>query len=307
MEYYAVVYQMGKVASTSIVATLDEIENIEAVQSHFLGDKALKEMVSSLTNPEVSEYFFDHSLGQFVENVRITRKMNAARMGQPAGTRLLVISLSRDPVEWIRSSIVQDIEGYIPILKEIVAASGETAPDDEELVEKGLRLFLNTSCHILDQFGGIDALLTTPNAISYAFEKTVFRDITEARRMFLMLLRPADWFSGHYKVATGLDVATMKQVNGVLEHSEAHADFVVVRYEDFKKMLPAYLQRMGICDLTEFKSKNLTESKLFAENVARLFKSDIGQRLRSIYNRTGYAQTFGYNEESATPDGGDEQ
>ena len=58
MKYYAVVYQMGKVASTSIVDTLGSFDHIEAVQSHFLGDKALVAVIPSITDPDISDYFF---------------------------------------------------------------------------------------------------------------------------------------------------------------------------------------------------------------------------------------------------------
>lgn len=298
MNYYCVVYQMGKVASTSIVDTLDGIDGIDAVQSHFLGNAALAKIIPSLTDPEISDYFFKHSFGQFIENVEITRNITTLRTGRKPETRLLMVSLSRDPVDWIRSSVVQDIEGYIPVLKKIIEAAGKTAETDEEIVQRGLRIFLDVSRQVLERFGGIDELRATPQVLSHAFDKTIFRDLLEARRMFLMLLRPADWFTSHFKAATSLDITDMTRVAGAWEHSEEHADFVIVRYEDFRQSLPQYLRRKGIADIEAFSTRNLSESKPFAAEIAKVFASQKGKDLRYIYDKTAYAKTFGYTSNS---------
>jgi hypothetical protein len=301
MNYYCVVYQMGKVASTSIMDTLGHVDGIEAVQCHFLGDTALGKMIPTLTDAGLSEYFFEHSFGQFQENVKITRKFKILRSGGAPETKLLVVSLARDPIDWIRSSVVQDIKGYMPVLKQIIEASFRTAATDEEVVTKGLRLLISASCHVLDQFGGIDEFYATPHAMNRAFQHKIFCDIFEARRMFLMLLRPADWFNSHFKTAINLDIATMDRVEDAWEHSENHTDFVVVRYEDFRRSLPAYLQRKGIADIDHFTQKNLSESKLLSKEVARVFASENGDALRKIYNKTTYSKTFGYAPAPDTP------
>lgn len=59
---FVVVYQFGKVASTALVATLNEQTGIEAVQSHFLGEPALRSTLGARLNPAQGEYFVFHQL-----------------------------------------------------------------------------------------------------------------------------------------------------------------------------------------------------------------------------------------------------
>lgn len=294
MKYFAVVYQMGKVASTSIVDTLDALEAVEAVQSHFFGDKALAEIIPLITDPDISEYFFKHSFGQFVENVKITRNVNMIRSGKVPGTRLLVISLARDPISWIRSSIVQDITGYLPVLAMVASAAGKPPVDDAEKVRIGLPIFLEASCNILEKFGGIDAFQSNKSAAGSGFDGTILEGIYEARRMFMMLLRPADWFRGHFETAIGFPVVSMTAKDNVWQLAEQNADFVIVRYEDFKIALPRYLAERGICQIEHFSSKNISESKIFADDIAAVFSSPYGERLRALYSETRYSRTFAY-------------
>lgn len=291
---YAIVYQMGKVASTSIVATLDAIDGIDAVQSHFLGEKALASIIPSITHADVSPYFFKHAFGQYVQNVRITRQMNRIRAGKMPATRLLMISLSRDPVNWARSSVVQDVEGYLPVLRHLAQATGSDPETDAEVVRMGLSRMIETSCDILEHAGGIDQFIATPQREARFFTGTVFEDNPGAKRMFLMLLRPFDWFKSHFEVATGIAVTSMDHTQNVWEASDEHADFVIVRYEDMSADLPAYLGRKGICEIDSFKKENVSSAKPFSEEVTALFDGPEGARFRRICSNAEYATRFGY-------------
>ena len=69
-ERYFVVYQYGKVASTSIVKSLNKINDVKAVQTHFLGMCEFIEVLDLVLDPYESEYFTYHRQGQLVRRHR---------------------------------------------------------------------------------------------------------------------------------------------------------------------------------------------------------------------------------------------
>ena len=294
-EIYAIVYQFGKVASTSIVATLDELDGITAVQCHFLGEAALKEVIPTITGAQVSPYFFKHQLGQFVENARITRRMNRIRAGM-RNERLLVISLARNPLDWIRSSIVQDIEGYLPVLKSLLNKQNIETTDDQDIIVKGLAHIITTMTLILNREGGVDACLERmQNNADAVFENSSFAADMDSRRIFHMILRPFNWFEKHFQKALNMHPNQMKGVHGVHELSDRNANYVVIRYEDLDQALPAYLKRHDMPTFTELKRENISGVKPFAKECADAFKTPEAQILDNLFCDTRYAATFGYS------------
>lgn len=285
---------MGKVASTSIVATLNEIDGIEAVQAHFLGEKSLSSIVPEITSPDLSEYFFCHSLGQFIENMKVTRRINMVRAGKIPGERLLVISLSRDPVEWARSSIVQDIKGYLPTLKSLCDSAKLNYITDAEAVSTGLHYLVHQSCDLLVKFGGIDKFFSSQRTYAERFEGTIFDGNTDTSSIFLMLLRPASWFDSHFEPSLSIHLKDMTKNDSTWSAVQNHAHFVIVRYEDMAEKLPKWLGSSGLCNITRFKRENLSEAKEHAAEVASVFKSDAGERFKTVYSDTRYSKFFGY-------------
>ena len=294
-EIYAIVYQFGKVASTSIVATLDELDGITAVQCHFLGEAALKEVIPTITGAQVSPYFFKHQLGQFVENVRITRRMNRIRAGM-RNERLLVISLARNPLDWIRSSIVQDIEGYLPVLKSLLNKQNIETTDDQDIIVKGLAHIITTMTLILNREGGVDACLERmQNNADAVFENSSFAADMDSRRIFNMTLRPFNWFEKHFQKALNVHPSQMKKVGGLHEFADQTTNYVVIRYEDLEQALPAYLKSNGMPTFTELKQENTSGLKPFSEECADAFKTPEAQILDTLFCDTHYAATFGYS------------
>jgi len=295
---YVIVYQFGKVASTSIVATLDSLEGMTSVQSHFLGEAALSAIIPTITGADVSPYFFKHQLGQFVENVRITRQMNLIRAGK-SGERLLVISLARNPLDWIRSSIVQDIQGYLPVLQSLLNNQGIVAANDSEIVSKGLAHIITTTVKILNREGGVDAYLDPAKKQGAAvFDGSSFAENPDCQRLFYMFLRPFDWFERHFEKALSVHPRQMKNVDGVLELSDQTTDYIIIRYEDLNQALPAYLKRNGMPTFTELKRENTSGAKPFAKECAAAFKTPEAQSLDKIFRESHYAATFGYSNPS---------
>lgn len=292
---YAVVYQMGKVASTSLVATLEKHPDITAVQSHFLGVDALKEILPSILSSNLGDYFYFHQFGQFKANVEVTRRINMILAGQ-VDERLLILSLSRDPVDWFRSSLVQDMQAYAPQLVAYATRHGLAGQNDDETICRALTHVLRHFAEILERRGGIDAHFEKRRqGYGEGFEDTPLASDAHLQQIFRMMLRPYRWFEEHFERATGLDLCTFERTGDVYLLSNARADYMVMRYEDIDKAFVPALASIGIDVQRELEAKNISHRKPFAVTTRAAFLSKAGLALSSVAQRTRYAHRFGYS------------
>lgn len=291
---FVIVLQMGKVASTSIVRTLDTFDGIAAVQCHFLGQRALGGMLPTMVGSNLTNYFFEHMLGQFTQNVGYTRQANRIRAGRLPSQRLQVISLTREPTDWVRSATVQDMVGYLPLLTQIANAHDIVVDNDGQFVEPCLTLLLDTFNEVIEAAGGIDAY---KKATAHFDEVTARRGIPNTplcRGMFDMFRRPHEFFWDGFEPALELRISEMTKVEDWWELSEEHADVVIVRYEDMTTALPKYLARSNVCEIDTFLSENISSQKPYASQVTAAFSSDAGQRFKQLCRETEYSRVFRY-------------
>lgn len=291
---HVIVYQYGKVASTSLVATLNALPDVEAVQAHFLGRTSLKEMVDLLIDPGTSDYFHKHQVGQFIENARTTRLIEAHRQGRAGDSELSVISLCRNPFEWFRSSIIQDMAGYRPVLDHL-RPSGDGA-SGEDRVRDALEELFGRFDGIIGDFGGIDAVL----AAQRSDRKRVSGHAGLAGNrgvlaMFYMMLRPFSWFEAHYQAAIGHDIGGFRDIGGgVLYRDAGWARLAVLRYEDIDAQIGPALEALGIGPVESLLRENVSGTKDMADPVREAFRSAPASALRAWFSDTGYARRFGY-------------
>jgi hypothetical protein len=228
-ETYAVVFQMGKVASTSLVQTLNAVENVTAVQSHFLGDRSLKEMISLVTDASLPDYFFEHQLGQLVSNIGITRHINLFR-SDPSRGNLLIMSIARDPLDWLRSSIVQDIEGYLPYLRRVAGEQSQGGLTDDEAVIFSLKHILRSVAEIANANDGLDQCILNLNSPKRDpfIASTILAD-TDFYLMFDAILRPFDWFKRHFERSLGIKISDMTDDEGIFHNQIDNVDYIILR------------------------------------------------------------------------------
>lgn len=295
MRHFIVVYQYGKVASTSLVATLNALPDVEAVQAHFLGRDSLRDMVSLIIDPATSDYFHRHQVGQFIENARTTRAVNAYRQGRARDSALAIVSLYRDPFEWFRSSILQDIAGYLPTLSAMHVAEDET--EDEEAgarraIEKTLGLFSG----VVADFGGIDAVLARARRCDKALaDHPALAGQPGLLSMFYMMLRPFSWFETHYRPAIGHTLDDLAEIeSGVLHRELTWASLFVLRYESVDDQVRVLADRLGIGPVQSLATKNASDAKPMSEAVREAFASEPARALKAQFAASDYARRFGY-------------
>jgi len=294
MKRFVVVYQFGKVASTSIVASMNELPDVFAKQSHFLGQDALSTIVPAIVSAETSPYFFKHQFGQFVSNTHITRRINLIRAGK-LDERLLILSLTRRPLDWARSSIVQDLRGYLPVLRNYCRAFDIRSGNDGDMVCSALTHLIGCGGEILAARGGIDAALAIPT--DRLFHGSALAPHREAQQLLKVILRPCNWFENHYEPALGMHPRRFEKSGYGLFLKTKTADFANIRFEDIATALPDMARDLGLADDFQLKRhENASATKLFADDVARAFASPAATAMASLLSATDYARLFGYTE-----------
>jgi hypothetical protein len=294
IKIYAVVYQMGKVASTSLVATLNKHPDITAVQSHFLGIDLLKEILPSLVDSRLGDYFYMHQFGQFKVNIEITRQINLILDGE-GESRLLILSLARDPVDWFRSSLVQDMQAYAPQLIDFALRLGINGTTEDDIVGAALVRVFQDFANILTTRGGIDAHFDKlRSGEGEAFVGTVLESEVAMQRIFRMMLRPYRWFEEHFERALKCQLSSFDHTAGVYSLHTERADYVVLRYEDIDQSFCQAMTAVGLDVPLQLEEKNISREKPFAFVTRAAFDSAAGANLIHLARRSAYSYRFGY-------------
>lgn len=293
---YVVVYQFGKVASSAIVDSLNRLPGVSAEQSHFLGAELLQQMLGQLLFPGGDDYFFRHRLGQFVENLRITRQLNAFRQGLCEPTLLTLVSVTREPLDWLRASLVQDLQGYLPGFAGLGRHWGLAWEDEEALIRAVLPRLLGTLAAKLEAAGGPDAFLAGPLDWGRLVDGTGDAECDLFQESFAaMVLRPISWFYVHFPAGAGIEVTALEEAErGLYFHADpGWCDLFVLRHEQVEPGMTRVAERLG---LTDFRLERVNESrhKPHAELIAELCAGPEAAALRAQYRTSRYCRQFGY-------------
>jgi hypothetical protein len=299
-----IVYQMGKVASTAICDALRSAE-INAVQSHFLGEKNLAGVLKNLITPDLEDLFIHHGTGQLVQNIETTRKVLwYKKYKQKEGKKLKVITLARDPMNWYRANFVQNLEGYCGALKDWV---NENHPG--HCGERDFVWYLRTF-HV-DLFNHLAAIKSQPGSAQFQSEVIALRIPSEtmpARRDGLpevlvrhlnILNRPLIWFDRFF--APIFDVDIFKEdfdvEKGYRHFTNDFCAVLLIRYENLGEVHGVIGDFVGIEGFSPQKV-NTSDSKPYASELFQAFENlnDQTAAIDKIYS-SKYCTYFGY-----TPD-----
>ena len=289
-EHVVIVYQFGKVASTALVQSLNASAGVEAHQSHFLGDDALKRIVVNATGPGLTPYFREHMVGQLLANLELTYKMKCLQAGKDP-RKLTVLSLAREPLAWFRSSLQQDIAGY----QDGFAALGEGRPDDPRVVRQGVIAMLGILADAIERNGGADAAVHRIVAEGgRAFLEDTGVESEFVKTMLLLSLRPLTWFDDHFRKCFGHSLDAIPCQGRFWLKSGQPASFVVIRYEDIAEVFQPAMAAAGVPFKGPVVKANLSRNKPFAAEMRKAFESAPAARLGNALRHSDYGRRFGY-------------
>lgn len=297
-----IVYQFGKVASTSLVNTLAKLPTLDVHQSHFLGESALQRIIPIAVDKSTNAYFHEHLCGQLMANVELTYRMNRVLAGHGAA-KLKVISLSREPLEWLRSGLLQDIAGYRADMLSFAAAEGIDSLDELATLERALEAILMRIAAIIEAKGGIIPTVEEFHRLGgKAMLAPLGPDIPLiVRKLFFLALRPHTWFEEHFRPCFGIGLEDFEPDGGLWTLRQPRADFVLLRYEDLKDRLADAVAALGVGPVDALQRDNVSRTKPFAATVATAFASETARALRNQLLLSDYARFFGYGGSVAMP------
>jgi hypothetical protein len=299
--HFVVVYQLGKVASTSLVASLAQIDGVVAVQSHFLGLDSFGGILARIVDPSYPKDFAEESLAQLTANVAVERRIAAVRARMFPEVELSLVSLSREPLDWFRSSTVQDIRSLLPGLREI--AGDEFEGSDEEAIVVALPTIGEVVASVVEESGGIDEFYSLAQPERQALLRTHFggRNPRIMGEFLFRFLRPYSWFDQHLARYVGRDLADFDVIGPHVYRSKlGHgARAYVIRYEDIAVSAQAILDDLRIEEPLTLAYRNASDTKALSEAVRLGIDAAPLDRLRALSSASAYANQFGYTERPA--------
>jgi len=226
-------------------------------------------------------------MGQLAENACITRAAQKVR-AQKDPRRLVVLSLTREPFSWLQSSILQDIEGFAPMLQATDGSTGIDLNDDPSLRE-GLSAFLEHFADALEAFDTIEDFVVGMRRT----EPAVNRFSQGERQLAMSALRPSLWFEQNFPMGLDLKVSQFERSGKVWRFQEERAQFGIIRYEDPDTAFPEFCAwTFGTTPELHFENESHTKKQV--QVVADAFKTEGAMRVQRALKRSEYAVRFGY-------------
>lgn len=122
-----IVFQMGKVASTAIVSSVQQ-HGLKASQCHFLTMESLITLLKKFGDPEMTHFTATHLSGQIQNNViihnRIQKQKRYHYKDEKDSLLLKIITLAREPIGWYLSNLSQNYPEYEKDMEDWLKCSG---------------------------------------------------------------------------------------------------------------------------------------------------------------------------------------
>lgn len=276
-----IVYQYGKVGSTAVVETLNTLPDVEAHQVHFFGPNAFEIIFNKLLDPELSDYFFEHSSGQLLGNMRVYRLF---RQAKDKGERVTVFTMFREPFDWFRSCIAQEIDDHINTFRYSLDQGGIAWSSDEEAVTLGLELLLARILRALELAGGIDNLsMDVRRGLEQTMEFADERDFQQFLFLLGRFLAPHFWFATNLRPALDTEFQDMEALSADLFRARKEwGNIYLMRYEKLQEAIESALRDLGYEEPPQLLHSNVSADKPFNDVINTVFASPVALELKRL-------------------------
>ncbi len=294
-KYNVIVYQMGKVGSTSIVESLSNLPEVEAYQSHFLGSENLHTMLDLALASDVHPHILKHQKGQIMKNLDLTRLVLAHLQGRMGDIKLGIVSITREPIDWFRSQIVQQAPAYLEGFATLAGL------DDKELldgasIQTALRKIKENFKQTLKQLGPPINLELSRN---YRQVYTpILREQDQNADIFIThfkhFMRPFLWYPKMVSSVFDIkDEILRLNVEGFQFVKSEWGFLYLFRYEDLSTGFERLIHYLGN-DNIPLSRNNISTDKIFSKEIKQAFKEwESDGELKNLI-RSDYTRRFGY-------------
>jgi hypothetical protein len=291
-------FQMGKVASLALEAALID-RGINCFHSHFLGFEKEASRLSRLFQGEPNLRLAAIDLKLLARHTALNMLTRWYRGNQVAPDRKLkVITLTRDPVTWYVSQLLQHV-GHNPRrlskwhrdFSGAGAASDDVRPPASELLRQVGRL-------IVESRPSVDLAEARKRGRTLAMAMDPPQPYIADN--FRRALVPLDWFDQEFRPVFDVDIRALREFadQGLARRDLGFADVLIVRFEDLAKHMDAIVGFVGLASL-ELPRRNVTAEKPYASQIldaARVFQAtELGIAFQRELRRSDYGRACGYD------------
>jgi hypothetical protein len=293
-----IVYQMGKVASTAIVESI-QAHGLDALQSHFLDITSFHNTVDRFSNPTLLTEEMEHMTGQLSQNLILYNAIRRAAIGNPLESsqdhgQVKVITLTRDPLDWFYSNLAQN---FSSTEKWLNAWQEGRLGKKREIVPSLLADFLT---EVFDCFTRVVPNMKEDysNLMRDAFRSANMDDAGMADKgiynIMTGLMRATFWYDKHFYPVFDLDVYSMAfdSDKGYLRHTEKNIDLLLLRYENLGKNIDTLGEFIGVESFSVVRS-NITSEKstgIFVQQARDLV--EYPDEFTRLYTSSAYHKKF---------------
>ncbi|MGI1662652.1 hypothetical protein ACRDNQ_10465 [Palleronia sp. KMU-117] len=298
-----VVYQFGKVASTSVVNAINSAPGFHAIQSHLLGADCLMRVVPYICDPNTSDYAAQVEFDQLSAAFTTTRMLNQVRDGTGPRKRFVLVTLVREPLSWFRSAILQDLPRYMVLFRGIGRTLELGDPEAEaDALSACLLVALRWLSEVAERIEDLANIQWGDHRLKAAVDDVVPKDLHhEFLSLFFVMIRPLRWFDTHYTSATGITLTEFQPYRrGMWKRDPDWVNAYLIRYEDLQEGYLALRDDLGLPAEAVLPQDNVSATKPHSQPAAQAFSSGEADRLRRTLGRCDYARFFGYRQPAQT-------
>jgi hypothetical protein len=289
-------FQMGKVASTAIQAALIDA-GINCFNAHALRHEDETQRLQRLFAEKPGSVLARSDLKLLAKHTALHMLVRWYRENKVAtDRRLKVLTITRDPVSWYISHILESA-GRNPnrLRKWHRDFSGVPASDSgqaiEELLRQVARLLVETR-----PSADLQAARTRGRALAIGMNPPQ-PYIAEA---FDNALLPLCWFDEQITPLFGIDIRTLPELarDGVASRNLDFADVLVLRFEDLKRNTDR-IARFADLPALAVPPRNVTTEKPYAHQILqgarRFLQTDLGAAFQHELRNSDYGRACGYD------------
>ena len=294
------VLQMGKVGSMAISSALRK-RDLNVFHTHSLSRGHQKRLVDNLAQGDLTFLLASHELRYLIQNVALHVLVRWYRTHrQYAGRTLKVVTLTRDPTTYFKSSFIQHLDLALPAICAWQAARlGQTGSPPASSVDqaRAVQDFTHEVVSIIAATGVEDAQACTARATERWPDHAAVA--SEVRRW----LTPLTWFDTEIVEIFGLDAlaAPTFRTEGWAIVQNDWVSILVLRFEQLAMLVPRIGAFAGAPDL-DLPEKNVTARKANAVAYMPAINAAIdtpeGRTFIAALRASRYARACGYDRGS---------
>ncbi len=291
-----IVYQMGKVASSSIVAALSTIPGAKVHHCHFLAPASLRRAAERALDPALSRFQYHHLSRQLMANLDCHRLVSRAQRGFVKDTAITLISVSREPLEWTRSFLVQDMPEFEPLLLRVAALNGFAAVEPGEGIAFALRRLVGCVAGLCAATGRItDIADLSQDDLQSRCGIATREEARILKRLAMLFVRPHFWFRDELEALIDAPLGSFERLAPHFHRKTlGPVTAFVLRYEDLEETFPKLAACLGLREMPALGRDNASDDKRHAAAVVAAFRPSREVDIIRRHSATDYARFFGY-------------